>query len=53
MQTSQKTLSAKRASTVNVKYVRTMNSSVTGVVRSVRVTVSTHKSASGTRGFRK
>ena len=53
MKISTKPLSVKRASTVNVKYVRTMNPSVTGVTRSVRVTVSAHKSANGTRGFRK
>ncbi len=53
MPTFQKAQSAKRASTVNVKYVRTMNPSVTGVTRCVRVTVSAHKSANGTRGFRK
>lgn len=46
-------LSAKRASTVNVKYVRIMNPSVTGVTRSLRVSVTNKKSASGTRGFSK
>ena len=48
-----KTLSAQRASTVNVKYVRAMNPSVTGVMRTLRVSVSVHKSANGTRGFSK
>lgn len=46
-------ISAKRASTVQVKYVKTMNPSVTGVIRSLRVAISANKSANGTRGFRK
>lgn len=53
MEKLSKTVSAKRASTVNVKYVRPMNPSVTGVMRTLRVSVSAHKSANGTRGFSK
>lgn len=53
MEKSPRPISARRASTVNVKYVRTMNPSVTGVTRVLRVSVSAHKSANGTRGFSK
>ena len=35
MEKLSKTVSAKRASTVNVKYVRPMNPSVTGVMRTL------------------
>lgn len=45
--------SAKRASSVEVKYMKIMKPSVTGVTRSLRVSVSSNKSANGTRGFRK
>lgn len=48
-----KKISAKRASTVNVKYVRAMNPSVTGITRSLRVSISSNKSANGTRGVSK